>query len=329
MPNENNTYDLSNPTHRYQLADEIKRKIDSHCQDIYDDGPRSHLGASLIGHPCNRYLWYVFRWVKHIKHDGRMYRLFNRGHREEERFVGWLRGIGFEVQEFDTDYKPDDIIRTGKHKGLTIKEVSADYLEWAQKGGVDLCRKQFRISGVNGHFGGSLDGLTVIPAVFVPTGERVLLEFKTSGTGSKKFGKMVENGMKFAKPQHYAQTCTYGRKYGIKYVLYMMINKDNDDLHIEIEELDWSYGAELERKAEYIINSPEAPKRLHESESHFDCKYCDMKGVCFNDHRLDVNCRSCKYALPINEGKWGCTLWECEIPTEGIKEGCENWIGIC
>ena len=28
-----------------------------------DDGLRQHLGASLIGKPCERALWYAFRWT--------------------------------------------------------------------------------------------------------------------------------------------------------------------------------------------------------------------------------------------------------------------------
>ena len=28
-----------------------------------DDGLRQHLGASLIGKPCERALWYTFRWT--------------------------------------------------------------------------------------------------------------------------------------------------------------------------------------------------------------------------------------------------------------------------
>jgi hypothetical protein len=322
-------YDLSSPEHRYAIAEEIKRQIDIHCQETYDDGPRAHLGASLIGDPCSRKLWYIFRWVKHKRHSGQMYRLFNRGHREEERFVGWLRGIGFEVKEFDNNWLPTDIVRIGQHKSKRIEELPTDYVEWAKRDGVDLCKKQFRISGVNGHFGGSLDGLGLIPATVITTGDLVLLEFKTSGTGSNKFDKVTKYGMRSAKPLHYAQTCTYGRKHGIKYVLYLMINKDNDNLHVEIEALDWTYGEELERKAEYIIGSQDIPPRLHESESHFDCKFCDYKTVCFHDDHLDVNCRSCKYAKPVEDANWYCEKHDSVIPSEYIKDACGSWEQIC
>lgn len=58
---------------------------------------RGYLGASSIGHECDRYLWMSFRWCgSGEKFDGRMYRLFNTGHREEARFFQELRGIGCE-----------------------------------------------------------------------------------------------------------------------------------------------------------------------------------------------------------------------------------------
>lgn len=292
-------YDLSSPAHRQLLSHEIKRQIDAFCVDHYSDGPRGHLGASLIGHPCSRYLWYNFRWVSQEKFSGQMYRLFNRGHREEERFVEWLKGTGFEVHEFDEN------------------------------------GKQFRMSACNGHFAGSLDGIGVLPMRFVPTGEYVLLEFKTSGTGPKKFGKMVENGLQVAKPQHWAQTCTYGYNYGIKYIVYLMINKDNDHLHVEVEELDWNVGKEMERKADYIINSKESPPRTCSSSSyynfehHYGAKYCHFEGICFDGNGPEKNCRSCKKAWPIEDAEWGCEYTGEVLSKETIKTGCDQWEAIC
>lgn len=83
---------------------------------------REHLGASLIGHPCNRYLWLNFRWAVKAKFEGRILRLFNTGHREEARIHEELRGIGVEL-----------------------------YVE--ENGKQITCRNDF------GHFGGSVDGV--------------------------------------------------------------------------------------------------------------------------------------------------------------------------
>src|SRR5574337_1131414 len=86
---------------------------------------RNHLGASLIGRKCERELWYSFHWATLTRHEGRMLRLFNRGHLEEPRFLAMFRMIGCTV------YHQDD-------KG-----------------------KQFRCIGHKRHFGGSLDAVLV------------------------------------------------------------------------------------------------------------------------------------------------------------------------
>jgi len=79
--------DLDAPGVATALAKRILEEIDEYCVRAYDGGHRSHLGASLIGRECKRYLWYVFRWCLHEKTTGRQQRLFNHGHREEARFI--------------------------------------------------------------------------------------------------------------------------------------------------------------------------------------------------------------------------------------------------
>ena len=79
------------------IASRIAKDIDEYCVKTYDKGHRNHLGASLIGDKCSRKLWYIFRWCFREKTDGRKQRLFNRGHREEDRFIEWLEGIGAKV----------------------------------------------------------------------------------------------------------------------------------------------------------------------------------------------------------------------------------------
>lgn len=59
---------------------------------------REYFGISQIGHHCQRYLWLNFRWAIREKFDGRMLRLFDRGHREEASIVANLRAIGIDVQ---------------------------------------------------------------------------------------------------------------------------------------------------------------------------------------------------------------------------------------
>lgn len=67
------------------------------------DWCRDHLGASVLGHKCDRYLWQTFRWVGQKQFDGRMLRLLERGKREESWLVDDLRRLGIKVWDSDPE----------------------------------------------------------------------------------------------------------------------------------------------------------------------------------------------------------------------------------
>jgi hypothetical protein len=278
--------DLKAPGVAKALEKTIMKAIDDYCVETYGDGHRTHLGASLIGEECSRYLWYTFRWVKEEEFSGRMYRLFNRGHKEEDRFIEWLEGIG-----------------------CTVWALAED-------------GSQHRISGVQGHFGGSLDGVVKLPEEW-GIDEPLLLEFKTSATGSP-FKGTVDKGMKVSKPKHWAQTCTYGMKYNLNYVLYMIINKNDDSIHLEVTKLDHNFGKQMEMKAEKIITSQEPPPKISQSASYMRCKWCHFSDICHNNGVAEKNCRSCKHAVPGENKSWLCSLNDnAQIPADFIPKGCD------
>ncbi len=285
-------------------AQQIKDAIDAYCAEAYDDGHRTHLGASLIGHECSRHLWYVFRWVRHERFPPRMLRLFNRGHREEARFIEWLRGIGW--------------------------EVSTSPGSWTQGCPNEADMPQHRVSAVMGHFGGSLDGLGRPEEklhALEEDDDAYLLEFKTSGTGAG-FTSSVEKGVKRAKPKHWAQMCVYGYLRNLKKALYLIINKNDDDFHPEIVELDHNYGKELIGKAELIIKSQEPPNRISQSAAFHVCKTCNFRDICFDGVKPEKNCRSCYHAHPTSDARWYCSNFSETIPSEFIADGCNKWESV-
>lgn len=64
-----------------------------------EDWRRDHMGASIGGNKCDRFLWLSFRWAfePSKSRDGRMLRLFQTGKREEKRIIENLRACGMEV----------------------------------------------------------------------------------------------------------------------------------------------------------------------------------------------------------------------------------------
>lgn len=314
-----------------QLAKRISEDIDLYCQKTYDGGHRNHLGASLIGRECSRYLWYVFRWCHHHKFDGRKQRLFNRGHREEDRFIEWLEGIGAKVWTHDFQAKPlyyiaednsfywqEDI--PAQAQELAVRVTDEAQFKLAQKLGFEF--PQYRISDCSGHFGGSLDAIIQLPEWY-GIAEPVLGEFKTNGTGAG-FNKLGSDGMPVAKPEHYAQTSTYGKKYGFRWCLYFNINKNDDSLHVEVVKLDHNLGERNIAKAERIIMSPTPPERISNNPTTKTCQYCDMKEICHGNRPVEKNCRSCAMCQPIDGAKWFCHTYQQEVPAHVIAVGCDQ-----
>ena len=74
----------------------IAERIYKHYEDNQEP-QREHLGPSQIGRPCDREIWLNFRHAMKPKFDGRMLKLFKRGHREEPFIIGDLQAIGINV----------------------------------------------------------------------------------------------------------------------------------------------------------------------------------------------------------------------------------------
>lgn len=308
----------------------IVQLIDAACLEDAEDGFRPHLGGSMIGEKCERKLVYSFRWARKPTFPPNILRLFKRGHLEEFRFVSYLRRIGAEVREYsqrllyhaesdsyiaedwDTDDKPeiaqlDDVTNLQFHQ------------ERAAKQGIKL--KQWRILDVDGHFGGSLDGIALEVPGNSDLSEQVLVEFKTHN--AKSFIELVTKGVKICKPIHYAQMQIYMFKKGLKRALYMAVNKDNDELWAEWVEIDPMMGPQLIEKADRVIHAKTLPKRIANHASWMDCKYCDMKDICHHGEPMLKHCRTCRFSTPVEEGQWRCDKWNSIIPVDAIPKGCD------
>ena len=82
--------------------------------------PRGHLGASMLGHPCDRYLWLSFRWAVQPRFSGRVLRLFRRGQNEESTVIDDLRMVGISVANTGRDQRNLDF---GSHVSGSVDGV--------------------------------------------------------------------------------------------------------------------------------------------------------------------------------------------------------------
>jgi hypothetical protein len=270
---------------RKQLAARLMADIDAACIAHFDEGPRDHLGASEIGETCARRLTYSFRWMHRENLSGQMHRLFKRGHFEESRFQLMLELIGAKL------HKPES-------------------------------GKQWRIEG-KGLYGGSLDERLSLPPAYGELPPEFLGEYKTHN--QRSFDKLKKDGVKLSKPKHFAQMSVYGEAFGFDYAIYMAVNKNTDELYIEVVELDHTLGRQLAQKAAHIIAAVHLPPKIAASDAYSDCKFCPMAGICHRGEPVNVNCRSCKHSAPQPDKTWRCNHWNAIIPHDAIRAACPQW----
>lgn len=274
----------------------LQRELLPQAEDAYrqEEGEpfRPHLGCSRIGRECPREIWYSLRWATHPRdmteyHDGqcfgppasrcpqcaekkaRMLRLWNRGHLEEARMVALLRMVGCRVWQFDES------------------------------------GNQFRVSYHDGHYGGSLDGV----ALGVPDDpeQPLLCEFKTHN--EKSFDKLVKEGVRSAKHEHFVQMQEYMGGYSLRRGIYVGVSKNTDDLWAELVDFDQEQYLKYLDRAKFILlaGPSQPPKKINESPGWYTCRFCDQRLVCHQGGTPYRSCRSCSHSRPGAGGLWYCT----------------------
>lgn len=267
--------------------DVILASIDANLESLQEEPFRDHLGASLIGRQCEREVWYSFRWATKVLFKGRMLRLFDRGHREEERFEQWMEAICDQFWSIDP--------RTGK---------------------------QIRVSDIRGYFGGSLDGVARNPCGY--RGD-YLTEFKTHSV--KSFEKLVLKGVKVSKPEHYVQMQIYLHyNPKLTGALYMAIQKNDDALHIEYIERDEACALANIGKARRVIIADQPPAQFDAASPYnFYCKhFCDYTKVCHEGDAPHVSCRTCFYVETTKHG-WYCNHHDKLLDSKDQRKACDSY----
>lgn len=248
---------------------------------------RAYLGWSQIGEPCERKLWFDFRWAVREQFEGRMLRLFQTGHREEARVIEELRAIGCSVRSIDPH-----------------------------------TRKQIGVSSHGGHFRGHVD--CIVKGLPESPRQEVLVDVKT--TNSKKFAELKKQGMEKLYPRYWAQAHGYMGKLELKKAMYLFVCKDTDELYPVWFDFDKAVFEANEKKAERIVFSDRIPEPLSADPSWYECRYCAAHELCHGSKLTkQVNCRTCLHSTAERDGRWTCAHWNADIPdVDAQRAGCDE-----
>ena len=261
---------------------------------------RPYLGASSIGRPCSRELWYGFRWVLPPTLDAATLKRFEDGHRDEDLMAERLRLVpGIQLWTIDP--------RTAY---------------------------QFGIADHGGHFRGHLDG--VIQGILQAPKTTHVWEHKC--TNEKKQAELdklkAECGGKAALQKwdetYYGQALIYMHYMNLSRH-YLTVSSPGGRKQTSCRTNASSKQASLLiNKAKRIIQSPTPLEKLSDKPEYYQCKWCSFSSVCHGGKLPSINCRTCAHATPEmdDNGRWSCALYKGDIPEAFQRKGCPRHLYI-
>lgn len=173
---------------------------------------------------------------------------------------------------------------------------------------------------IKGHCDGKVKGVIEAPKT------THLLEYKTASDAKFKQYKKA-NDLSKSNPVYYAQTQLYMHFLKLTRCLWICVNKNDDDIHIERIRYNKAEAMDLIRKGEHILLSAEPPRQPF-VRTYYECKWCSAKEVCWNGQPMQRNCRTCRHVELEHEGKWACGLNGGTIPLDFQRKGCEEYDAI-
>ena len=213
---------------------------------------RDYLGASRLGVACERALQYEFAKApidSSRRLEGRMLRIFERGHVMEDCMVSWLRAAGFDL-------------RTRKADG-----------------------EQFGFSAADGRLKGHVDGVIVAG----PEGFAYPALWENKCLGNKSWRDLDKHKLAVSKPVYAAQVAIYQAYLELHEhpALFTAINADTMEIYTELVPFDPALAQRMSDRAVKVITATQAGELLPRSfndSTHFECRMCAWQDRCWRNH---------------------------------------------
>ena len=245
---------------RQGIAERVNTAIDAALiAESEATPPRTYLGASRLGHACERALQFEFAGAP--KDDGADFggqtlRIFEIGHQLEDLAIRWLRAAGLDLY-----------IRKGNRPDA----------------------EQFGFSVAGGRIRGHVDGIIASAPATLGIGVPALWECKTMN--AKNWRACVKDGVAVAKPVYAAQMALYqaymeGAVPGISAhpALFTAINKDTAELHHELVPFDAGLAQRMSDRGVRILQATDAGEllpRIATNRDFFECRFCPWAARCW------------------------------------------------
>jgi hypothetical protein len=263
----------------------LTAKIDRYHEERQEK-PRAHFGLSGAGHECERYLWLSFRWAVIEKFQGRILRLFRRGHREEITLVEDLRNAGLKLTHAGAD--PQKRVSFGANVSGSLDGIIL--------GGVPESPEKPHILEMKTHSKKSFDDL-------VKKRVQASKPMHYAQMQVYMLGIDIDRALYVAickdDDRIYTERVRLDREFAEKKVLRAKRIAMSEQLPPPISTRpDW-----------YQCKFCSAYDFCHETRT-----------------TKEVNCRTCAHSTPLEKNGFKCERWGHEIPTEFQHEGCRSHV---
>ena len=246
--------------HRPGIAERVNAAIDAALiAEREATPPRTYLGASRLGHACERALQFEFAGApkdEGADFAGQTLRIFEIGHQLEDLAIRWLRAAGIDLYTRKGN-RPDG--------------------------------EQFGFSVAGGRIRGHVDGIVAAAPAPLGLGVPALWECKTMN--AKNWRACVKDGVAVAKPVYAAQIALYqaymeGTVSGISAnpALFTAINKDTAELHHELVPFDAGLAQRMSDRGVRILQATDAGEllpRIATNRDFFECRFCPWAARCW------------------------------------------------
>lgn len=253
------------------------------------------LSMGAIGSPCDRALFYSFRWARSpVAFPADALKRFEDGHHGEAVQAARLRLVDGVIL-WDRDPNRGD--------------------------------KQWAFSDCGGHFQGRIDGV-IIGLLQAPKTPHVWEHKQVEEKSQRKLEKLKENlGEKnalFAWKPGYWSTAQLYMHYTELTRHYMTVATPGGRHTISVRtDYDKHSADQLAERAHRVIYATRTPPRISDNPAWHECRWCDHHAVCHQGEMPPRNCRTCLASTPVDDG-WRCDRWNKPLSREEQEKGCNS-----
>jgi hypothetical protein len=207
--------------------------------------PRTYLGASMLGDPCLRRIVYHYRGAPAKEPEGRMRRIWARGHAAEARLIHQLRRAGFTVIDHGKD---------GRQIG-------------------------FKQAG--GRIAGHIDGVVTAGPADLPY--PLLLELKC--LNNKSWNDLRKRGLAASKEIYNSQIHLYMGYLQLSNCLFGAENADTCELLWSIIPYDVAEAQRVSDRGVSVLHSGDGslPPRISNDPNFWKCRMCERSDICWSE----------------------------------------------